>query len=88
MENFKVDNLFITKITNGLKMLLFMSKDQVGEGLKQAQDLHCRAHLGLGSSPPPRWVNPKIKRYELSTWTRLDMPIMRATTPTMGFFTW
>ena len=29
----------------------------------------------------------RIRRYELFTWTRLDMSVEGATTPTMGFFT-
>ena len=30
----------------------------------------------------------RIRRYRLSTWTILDMSVVGATTPTMGFFTW
>ena len=31
----------------------------MGEGLRQVNSLHYRAHLDLGSSPPPLWVSPK-----------------------------
>ena len=42
------------------------------------------------------WVNHhphgrlalKIRRYGLSIWTRLDMFVVGASTPTVGFFTW
>ena len=30
----------------------------------------------------------RIKRYKLSTWMRLNMSIVGATTPMVGFFTW
>ena len=30
----------------------------------------------------------RIRRYGLSTWTKLDMHVVGATTPMVGFFTW
>ena len=30
----------------------------------------------------------RIRRYGISTWARLDMFVVRATTPTVGFFNW
>ena len=41
--------------------------------------VHHHAHDGLAL---------RIRIYGLSTWTRLDMFVVRVTTPMVGFFTW
>ena len=73
MEILEVNNLFIREITNGFKILLFISKDQVGKGLRQAHGLHCWAHLDLGSSHPHDGLAITIKRFGLSTWTIINV---------------
>ena len=64
MKILKEDNLFIKVIINVLKALI--SKDQVGEGHRQAHSLQDWAHLDWVHHHPKDGMTQGIKGYGLS----------------------